>query len=41
MPDGSSTAHLLHPKLATAIGRYRLDHFHKDAVATLTVAIVA
>src|SRR5580692_3179422 len=42
MPDGSSTAHLLRPKLATAIGEgYRLASFRKDAVAALTVAIVA
>ena len=42
MPDGSSTAHLLRPKLATAIGEgYRLVHFRKDAMAALTVAIVA
>jgi sulfate permease, SulP family len=42
MPDGSSTAHLLRPKLATTIGEgYRLDHFRKDATAALTVAIVA
>jgi sulfate permease, SulP family len=42
MPDGSSTAQLLRPKLATTLGEgYRLDHFRKDAVAALTVAIVA
>jgi SulP family sulfate permease len=42
MPDGSSTMHLLRPKLATALGEgYRLDSFRKDAVAALTVAIVA
>src|SRR6195952_3125394 len=42
MPDGSSTAHLLRPKLATTLGEgYHLDHFRKDAVAALTVAIVA
>jgi sulfate permease, SulP family len=42
MPDGSSSAHLLRPKLATAIGEgYRLGHFRKDATAALTVAIVA
>src|SRR5882757_3451633 len=42
MPDGSATAHLLRPKLATALGEgYRLAHFRKDAVAALTVAIVA
>ena len=42
MPDGSSSAHLLRPKLATALGEgYRPAHFRKDAVAGLTVAIVA
>jgi SulP family sulfate permease len=42
MPDGSSTAHVLRPKLATALGEgYRLADFRKDAVAALTVAIVA
>jgi len=42
MPDGSSTKHLLRPKLATALGEgYHLDSFRKDAVAALTVAIVA
>ena len=42
MPDGLSTAHLLRPKLATAIGEgYRLAHLRKDAIAALTVAIVA
>lgn len=34
--------HLLRPKLATALGEgYRLDSLRKDAVAALTVAIVA
>ncbi len=42
MADGSSTMHLLRPKLATALGEgYRLDFFRRDAVAALTVAIVA
>jgi SulP family sulfate permease len=42
MPDGSSTAHLLRPKLATTLGEgYPLGHFRKDAMAALTVAIVA
>src|SRR5580704_3007720 len=42
MPDGSSTTHLLRPKLATTLGEgYRPAHFRKDAVAALTVAIVA
>ncbi len=42
MPDGSSTAHLLRPKLSTTLGEgYSLGHFRKDAMAGLTVAIVA
>ena len=42
MPDGSSTAHLLRPKLATTFGEgYRPGDFRKDAMAALTVAIVA
>jgi SulP family sulfate permease len=42
MPDGSSTAHLLRPKLATTLGEgYRLGHFRSDLIAALTVAIVA
>ncbi len=42
MPDGSSTAHLFRPKLATVLDEgYRLPDFHKDALAALTVAIVA
>jgi SulP family sulfate permease len=42
MPDGSSTAHLLWPKLVSTFGEgYRLASFRKDAVAGLTVAIVA
>jgi SulP family sulfate permease len=42
MPDGSSTTHLLRPKLATTLGEgYRLIHFRNDAMAALTVAIVA
>jgi len=42
MPDGSSTVHLLRPKLATTLGEgYRLAHFRKDLIAALTVAIVA
>jgi sulfate permease, SulP family len=42
MPDGSSTAHLLRPKLATMLGEgYTLAFFRKDVVAALTVAIVA
>jgi SulP family sulfate permease len=42
MPDGSSTAHLFRPKLATTLLEgYRLAFFRKDAMAALTVAIVA
>ena len=42
MPDGSSTAHLYRPKLATMVSEgYGLDSFRKDVVAALTVAIVA
>jgi SulP family sulfate permease len=42
MPDGSSTAHLLRPKLATTLLEgYSLALFRKDATAALTVAIVA
>ena len=42
MPDGASTAHLLWPKFATTLSEgYRLDAFRKDALAALTVAIVA
>jgi SulP family sulfate permease len=42
MPDGSSTAHLYRPKLATVIGEgYGLDAFRRDAMAGLTVAVVA
>ena len=42
MPDGSSTAHLYRPKLATAFAEgYGLDALRKDAAAGLTVAIVA
>ncbi len=42
MPDGTASAHLLRPKLATALAeRYRLADFRKDALAGLTVAIVA
>jgi SulP family sulfate permease len=42
MPDGASTAHLFLPKLATTLGEgYRLDAFRRDAMAALTVAIVA
>jgi SulP family sulfate permease len=42
MPDGASTAHRFLPKLATSLGEgYRLDTFRRDAMAALTVAIVA
>jgi SulP family sulfate permease len=42
MPDGTATAHLLRPKLATTLGEgYSLDAFRRDAMAALTVAIVA
>ena len=42
MPDGSATAHLYRPKLATAMDEgYGLDKFRKDILAALTVAIVA
>lgn len=42
MPDGSATAHLFRPKLVTTLGEgYRALDFQKDAMAGLTVAIVA
>jgi SulP family sulfate permease len=42
MPDGSATAHLYRPKLATILQEgYRGGHFRSDALAGLTVAIVA
>jgi SulP family sulfate permease len=42
MPDGSATAHLYRPKLATTFAEgYGLASFRKDAIAGLTVAIVA
>lgn len=42
MPDGSSTAHLYRPKLATTLREgYGLEHLRKDTLAALTVAIVA
>jgi SulP family sulfate permease len=42
MPDGSATAHLYRPKLATIVSEgYGLDSFRRDVVAALTVAIVA
>ncbi len=42
MPDGSSTAHLYKPKLAsTFVEGYGVGAFRKDVLAALTVAIVA
>src|SRR5476651_1296574 len=42
MPDGSATAHVYRPKLATVFSEgYGLDPFRKDVMAALTVAIVA
>ena len=42
MPDGSATAHLYRPKLATVLVEgYNLDCFRKDILSALTVAIVA
>lgn len=42
MPDGSSTAHLYRPKLATVLGEgYGLRDLRADAAAGLTVAVVA
>jgi sulfate permease, SulP family len=42
MPDGTSTAHQLKPKLATILREgYSLAFLRKDATAALTVAIVA
>ncbi|MGD0142980.1 MAG: SulP family inorganic anion transporter [Rhizomicrobium sp.] len=42
MPDGSTTAHLYRPKLATTLSEgYGFGRFRKDALAALTVAIVA
>ena len=42
MPDGSSTAHLFRPKLVTVKAEgYGLASLRKDAIAGLTVAIVA
>jgi SulP family sulfate permease len=42
MPDGSATAHRYLPKLYTTLtGGYGAAHFRKDALAGLTVAIVA
>lgn len=42
MPDGSATAHLFRPKLVTILSEgYTVSSFQKDALAALTVAIVA
>src|SRR5262245_64868943 len=42
MPDGSATAHLYRPKLATILAEgYGLKPFRADVLAGLTVAIVA
>ena len=42
MPDGTASAHLYRPKLATVIAEgYGLEAFRKDCIAGLTVAIVA
>ena len=42
MPDGTATAHLYRPKLATVLREgYGLGELRRDAVAGLTVAIVA
>src|ERR1700750_2375699 len=42
MPDGSATAHLYRPKLATILAEgYGPGQFRADALAGLTVAIVA
>src|ERR1700680_2498782 len=42
MPDGSATAHLYHPKLATVLAQgYNFSCFRRDMIAALTVAIVA
>src|SRR5580704_17183440 len=42
MPDGSATAHVYRPKLATVVSEgYGFDSFRKDVVAALTVAVVA
>ena len=42
MPDGSATAHLFRPKLATVVAEgYGFASFRRDVLAALTVAIVA
>ena len=42
MPNGAASAHLYRPKLATVLSEgYSLDALRRDAMAALTVAIVA
>jgi SulP family sulfate permease len=42
MPDGSATAHVYRPKIATVLAEgYNLGCFRRDMLAALTVAIVA
>jgi SulP family sulfate permease len=42
MPDGTATAHLFRPKLATVLSEgYNAAAFQKDVLAALTVAVVA
>jgi SulP family sulfate permease len=42
MPDGSATAHTYRPKLLTVFDEgYRFSSFRRDAIAAVTVAIVA
>ena len=42
MPDGTATAHLFRPKILTVLAEgYTASTFRKDALAALTVAIVA
>src|SRR5580704_15846700 len=42
MPDGTATAHLLRPKLATTLQEgYGLEGLRHDVLAGLTVAVVA
>jgi SulP family sulfate permease len=42
MPDGSATAHLYRPKLATVLGEgYSFERLRSDLLAGLTVAVVA
>jgi len=42
MPDGSASAHLLRPKIATTFREgYSLGMFRRDVLAAITVAIVA